>query len=242
MDDEADAKEDAEEAKDTEDEVNVVSEEEEEEEEDVSHEDYDADEHDTAANLHVKLTSKEREKIWSQETLLLETVRRQKCQRWSLVCKGFWTSDGFSETAKDYSRLTVTSYDRATGRIDTALLARFQQGIKQRYNISVCIEPTHAPIYFLPVGVETRLSVGDPGSSMSTSVSALQPLLRLRNAQQLHLKGNSRNVGFLLLWSTIKGARLNLEDVENQLEATASVGGSGSDAFACEVHSKLGKI
>ena len=75
----------------------------------------------------------------------------------------------------------------------------------------------------------TRLSVGDPGSNMSTSVSALQPLLRLRNAQQLHLKGNSRKFGFLLLWSTIKGARLNLEDAENQLEATASVGGSGSD-------------
>ena len=47
---------------------------------------------------------------------------------------------------------------------------------------------------------------------------------------------------FLLLWSTIKGARLNLEDAENQLEATASVGGSGSDAFAPEVHSKLGKM
>ena len=77
---------------------------------------------------------------------------------------------------------------------------------------------------------------------MSTSVSALQPLLRLRNTQQLHLKGNSRNFGFFLLWSTIKGARLNLEDAENRLEATASVWGSGSDAFAREVHSKLGKM
>ena len=56
------------------------------------------------------------------------------------------------------------------------------------------------------------------------------------------MKGNSRNFGFLLLWSTIKGARLNLEDAENHLEATASVGGSGSDAFAREVHSKLGKM
>ena len=84
MDDEADAKEDAEDAKDAEDEDNVVSEEEEEEEEDESHEDDDADEHDAAAHLHVRLTSKECEKIWSQETLLLETVRRQKCQRWSL--------------------------------------------------------------------------------------------------------------------------------------------------------------
>ena len=77
---------------------------------------------------------------------------------------------------------------------------------------------------------------------MSTSVSAIQPLLRLRNAQQLHLKRNSRIFGFLLLWSTIKGIRLNLEDAENQLEATASVGGSGSDAFAREVHSRLGKM
>ena len=77
---------------------------------------------------------------------------------------------------------------------------------------------------------------------MSTSVYALQPLLRLRNAQHLHLNGNSRNFGFLLLWSTIKGARINLEDAGNQLEATASVGGSGSDAFAREVHSKLGKM
>ena len=242
LDDEADAKEYAEDAKDAEDEDNVVSEEGEEEEEDESHEDDDADEHDSAAHLHVKLTSKEREKIWSQETLLLETVRRQKCQRWSLVCKGFWTSDGCSETGKDYSRLIVTSYDGATGQIDTALLARFQQGLKQHYNISVSIEPTHAPIYCLPVGVVTRLSVGDPGSNMSTSVSALQPLLRLRNAQELHLKGNSRNLGFLLLWSTIKGARLNPEDAENHLEATASVGGTGSDAFAREVHSKLGKM
>ena len=124
LDDKADAKEDAEDAKDTKDEDNVVSEEEEEGEEDESHEDDDADEHDAAAHMHVKLTSKEREKIWSQKTLLLETVRRQKCQRWSLVCKGLWTSDGFSETAKDYSRLIVTRYDGATGRIDTALLAR----------------------------------------------------------------------------------------------------------------------
>ena len=77
---------------------------------------------------------------------------------------------------------------------------------------------------------------------MSTSVSALQPLLRLRHAQQQHLKEKSRNFGFLLLWSKIKGARLNLEDAENQLEATASVGGSGSDAFAREVDSKLGKM
>ena len=195
LDDKADAKEDAEDAKDAEDEDNVVSEEEEEEEEDESHEDDDADEHDAAAHLHVKLTSKERERIWSQETLLLETVRRQKCQRWSLVCKGFRTSDGFSETAKDYSRLIETSYGGANGRIYTALLARFQQGLKQQYNISVCIEPTVAPIYCLPVGVETRLSVGDPGSNMFTSVSAIQPLLRLRNTQQLHLKGNSRNFG-----------------------------------------------
>ena len=158
------------------------------------------------------------------------------------MCKGFWTSDGFLGTAKDYSRLIVTSYDGVTGQIDTALLARFQQGLKQHYKISVCIEPTHAPIYCLPAGVETRLSVGDPGSNMSTSISALQPLLRLRNAQELHLKGNSRKFGFLLLWSTIKGARLNLEDEKNQLEASASVGGSGSDALACEVHSKLGKM
>ena len=86
------------------------------------------------------------------------------------MCKGFWTSDGFSETARDYSRLIVTGYDGATGRTDTSLLARFQQGLKQRYNISVCIEPTHAPIYCLPVGVETRLSVKDPGSNMFTSV------------------------------------------------------------------------
>ena len=200
LDDKADAKEDAEDAKDAGDEDNVVSEEEEEEEEDESHEDDDADEHDAAAHLHVKLTSKEREKIWS-----LETVQRQKCQRWSLLCKGIWTSGGFSETAKDYSRLIVTSYDGANGRIDTALLARFQQGLKQHYNISVCFEAIHAPIYCLPVGVETRLSVGDPGSNMSTSVSALQLLLRLPNAQQLHLKGNSRSFGFLLLWSTIKG-------------------------------------
>ena len=131
LDDEPDAKEDAEDAKDAEDGDNVVSEEEEEEEEDESHEDDDADETDAAAHLHVKLTSKERETIWSQETLLLETVLRQKCQRWSLVCKGIWTSDGFLETAKDYSRLIVTSYDGATGRIYTALLARFQQGLKQ---------------------------------------------------------------------------------------------------------------
>ena len=185
LDDEADAKEDAEDAKDAEDKDNVVSEREEEEEEDESHEDDDADEHDFAAHLHVKLPSKEREEIWSQEILLLETVRRRKCQRWNLVCKGSWTSDGFSETAEDYSRLIVTCYDGATGRIDTALLARFQQGLKQHYNILVCIEPTHAPIYCLPVGVETRLSVGDPQSNMSTSVSALQPLLRLRNAHEL---------------------------------------------------------
>ena len=72
-DDEADAKEDAEDAKDAEDEDNVVSEEEVEGEEDESHE------HDAAALLHVKLTSKEREKTWSEETLLLETVGR-----------GFW--------------------------------------------------------------------------------------------------------------------------------------------------------
>ena len=140
LDDKADAKKAAEDAKDAEDEDNVVSEEEEEEEEDESHEHDDTDEHDAAAHLHVKLTSKGRKKIWSQETLLLETVQRQKCQRWSLVCKGFWTSDGFSETAKYYSRLIVTSYDGATGRIDTALLARFQQGLKQHYNISFCIE------------------------------------------------------------------------------------------------------
>ena len=88
LDDKADTKEDAEDAKDAKDEDNVVREEKEEEEgDDESSEDDDADDHDAAAHLHVKLTSKERENIWSQETLLLETVQGQKCQRWSLVCK-----------------------------------------------------------------------------------------------------------------------------------------------------------
>ena len=204
LDDEADAKEDAEDAKDAEDEDNVVSEEEEEEEEDETHEDDDADAHDSAAHLHVKLTSKERETIRSQETLLLETVRRQKCQRWSLVCKGFWTLDGFSETAKDYSRLIVTSYDGATGRIDTAMLARFQQGLKQHYNISVCIEPTHAPIYCLPVGVETRLSVGDPGSNMSTLDGAMGqhlPAMGWANCVSLTSSGISTNGNLFLTYT-----------------------------------------
>ena len=48
-----------------EDEDNVVSEEEEEENEEESDEDDDADEEDAAAHLHLKLTSKERTKIWS---------------------------------------------------------------------------------------------------------------------------------------------------------------------------------
>ena len=146
----------------------------EEEEEDSSDEEADSEENATCLRVH--LNAKERRTIRAQESLLLDSVRRQKCDRWTQVCSGFWASDAVSESAADYARLNVTGDERAPGVVDTARLARFQGQQKQCLRISVTIQPAQAPIYCLPVGVERRFLISYDPSAMINDTSLVEPL------------------------------------------------------------------
>ena len=48
---------------------------------------------DNTSGLHAHLNGKERRTIRAQESLLLDSVRRQKCDRWTQACSGFCGSD-----------------------------------------------------------------------------------------------------------------------------------------------------
>ena len=89
--------------------------------------------------------------------------------------------------------------------------------------------------------VETKTGSHAIAANIVAGVSLLQPLLRIRNSQRLHNKGNSQNVGFLLLWSTIKGARLDLEDALGSA-MLATTHAQGCYTFFREVQSMMPKM
>ena len=193
-----------------------------------------ADSEENASCLHVHLNAQQRRTIRAQESLLLDSVWRLNCDRWARVCSGFWASNGLAESVADYTRLILNGDERAPGVVDTARLARFQDGLNHCFRISITIEPAQAPIYCLPVGVERSFGISDDPSAMIDDTSLVQPLLQLWNGQCMHLKGNARNYGFLLVWSTVKAARVEYKD-----SAEGAVPVRRGDAFTREVHRKI---
>ena len=146
----------------------------------------------------------------SNETLLLELLRKQRASRWSDTGDGFSLSDGFSEQVRDYIRLCVKQKG-VEGRMETATFFLFQYGLKETFLSEASLTPAKAPFFAIGIGFERRLAVQDRNESEMVDVRCTMPmLLHLRCGDQVQIKANERSYGFLLLWCREKPADIAL--------------------------------
>ena len=164
-----------------------------------------------AAGLFVRLAKGERKILQARESLLLDTLRRAKSDRWSELCSGVVVSDQMTEHVWDYARLLLGG----DGDLGSCLVARFASGLRKTHHVTITVVPEKSPVLCFGIGLERRLAVQRPKSGLYVEISPLHPVLRLGNEYQLQVKGNQCAYAFVLFWSTQKGARMELQQPDN---------------------------
>ena len=164
-----------------------------------------------AAGLVVRLAKGERKNLQARESLLLDTLRRAKSDRWSELCSRVVVFDGMSEHVRDYARLVLGD----DGDMGSCLVARFAYGLRKTHHVTITVVPEKSPVLCFGIGVERRLAVQRPKSGLYVEISPLHPVLHLGNEYQLQVKGNQRAYVFVLFPSTQKGARMKLQQPDN---------------------------
>ena len=147
----------------------------------------------------------------------------------------FCLSEGLPETTKDFAGLMVTS-EFAEGDLKSAVICRLHYGLKREYNVVVECDPPSANVFWMPIGIERRISV-NAGNGMRREIPLRKPVIQLQNGCSMHVKGNARTFAFMLLWGNKARGSIMLDLVGDKGPDTA-LGGSSSQ-FTRAVHQKL---
>ena len=100
----------------------------------------------------MRLAKGERTNLQAGESLLLDTLRREKSDRWSELCSGVFVSDGMTEHVLDYARLVLGD----DGDVGSCLVARFAYGLRKTHHVTITVVPEKSPVLCFGIGVERR--------------------------------------------------------------------------------------
>ena len=120
------------------------SEESEESEEERSQDDNEA------ARSFVRLAKGERKNLQARESLLLDTLRRAKSDRWSQLCSGVVVSEEMTEHVRDGARLVLGD----NGDMGSCLVGCFAYGLRKTHHVTITVVPEKSPVLCFGIGVE----------------------------------------------------------------------------------------
>ena len=159
--DAADEKQDAEDDSDSD--INAEDEEEADEDNKGSY--------DEGGGLILKLDSDYLFKVCARESLLLDSLRRTKIDRWSEVTDGMLLSDSLTDHVRDYAGLVM-----GKGNVRSCVASRYAYRLKRRFQTRIEGTIEQAIVFCFAIGLGRRLGVQKKGHSCNPS-SALQMVI-----------------------------------------------------------------